>query len=124
MSYSSSINNSSLTLNDSILTDIAEALDSWTDKILVLETDLSRNSDIQKKISSSLKKQVLDGLIGDKEAKELHYIVDLWTSLHRSYACKKLGVEYCDTDILSDVLELFELKQVTKSFVICIALEL
>ena len=109
---------------DHILEDIAQAFDSWTQRILTLETDLRRNSNIRRDIQDCLQKQVLDGLIKREDANELQYVVDLWTNLHRAYVCKKIGADFADHEILSHLLDLFNLKQISKSFVIRVALEL
>ena len=109
---------------DHILEDIVQALDSWTQRILVLETDLRRNSNIKSDIVDCLQRQVLDGLIRREDAKELEYVLDLWTNLHRAYVCKQIGTEFSDREVLSHLLELFSLKQISKSFVIRVALEL
>ena len=109
---------------DHILEDIVQALDSWTQRILVLETDLQRNSNIKRDIDDCLQRQVLDGLINLQDANELQDVLDLWTNLHRAYVCKQIGADFADQEILSHLLELFSLKQISKSFVIRIALEL
>ena len=108
---------------DHILEDIVQALDSWTQRILVLETDLQRNENIKRNISDCLQRQVLDGLIKQEDAKEFEYILDLWTNLHRAYICKQIGVDFADQEVLSYLLELFSLKQISKKFVIHVALE-
>ena len=117
-------NNRSSCDTDPILEDIIDALDLWTQKILVLETDLQQNSDIKKTIVDCLQRQVLDGLLKDQDAKELQYVLDLWGNLHRAYACRKCGVDFVDEEALTNLLELFSLKQISKSFFIRVALEL
>ena len=109
---------------DPVLEDIVNALDLWTQKILVLETDLQQNSDVKKTIVDCLQRQVLDGLLTEQDAKELQYVVDLWNKLRRSYACKKCGADFADEEALENLLELFSLKQISKSFFIRVALEL
>ena len=109
---------------DHILEDIVQAFDSWTQRILTLETDLRRNSNIRRDIRDYLQKQVLDGLIKREDANELQCVVDLWTNLHRAYVCKQIGADFADQEILSHLLDLFNLKQISKSFVIRVALEL
>ena len=109
---------------DHILEDIVQALDLWTQRILVLETDLQRNLDIRGNVGDCLQRQVLDGLIKQQDANELQYVLDLWVNLHRAYMCKQIGAEFSDHEVLSHLLELFSLKQISKSFVIRVALEL
>ena len=109
---------------DHILEDIVQALDTWSQRILMLETDLQRNTNIKTNIGNCLQKQVLDGLINRQDANELEYVLDLWTNLHRAYVCKQIGADFADQDILSFLLELFSLKQISKSFFLRVALEL
>ena len=114
----------SISAVDHILEDIVQALDSWTQRILVLEIDLQRNSNIKNDITDCLQRQVLDGLIRREDAKEFEYVLDLWTNLHRAYSCKQIGADFADQDVLSYLLELFSLKQISKTFFIRVALEL
>ena len=123
-SSSSSRSSRSISGVDHILEDIVQALDSWTQRILVLETDLQRNINIKRNISDCLQRHVLDGLIKQEDAKEFEYVLDLWTSLHRAYVCKQIGADFADQEVLSCLLELFSLKQISKKFVIRVALEL
>ena len=110
--------------NDYILGDIVQALDSWTHRIFLLETDLQRNTDIKRDIVDSLQRQVLDGLIKREDAKEIEYILDLWLNLYQQYKCRQIGLKFSEQEILSNLLDLFRLKQISKSFVIRVMLEL
>ena len=109
---------------DLILDDITQALDSWTHRITVLENELRSNTNVKNNIIDSLQRQVWDGLISQGEADELKYILDLWTKLHSSYVCRQLGAEFSDREVIDTLLELFSLKQITKSFFIRITLQL
>ena len=126
ITHSGDNNDSRSSFNDTdpVLEDIVDALDLWTQKILVLETDLQQNSDVKKTIVDCLQRQVLDGLLKEQDAKELQYVLELWTDLHRAYICKKCGVDFVDEEALENLLELFSLKQISKSFFIRVALEL
>ena len=121
--YASS-SSSSISGDDHILDDIVRALDSWTQRIFTLETDLQRNTDVKRSIVSSLQRQVLDGLISREDAKEIEYILDLWANLHQAYMCKQIGIEFSIQEVLSNLLDLFNLKQISKTFVIRVMLEL
>ena len=109
---------------DHILEDIVQAFDSWTQRIFMLESDLHRNLNIRIAIQDSLQKQVLDGMIKREDADELQHVLNLWTNLHRAYVCKRIGADFADQEILSHLLDLFNLKQISKSFVIRVTLEL
>lgn len=122
--YNVSSIDSSSSDGDTVLEDIVQALDSWTQQILVLETDLQRNLDTKRTVTDCLQRQVLDGLIKQQDANELEYILDLWTNLHRAYSCKQIGADFVDQEVLSNLLELYSLKQISKSFFIHVTLEL
>ena len=121
---SSISSNSSRNDADIVLEDIVQALHSWTNRILVLEGDLRSNSNLKRSVTDCLQGQVLDGLIKQQDANELQYILNLWINLHRAYSCKQIGADFADQEVLSNLLELYSLKQISKSFFIRVALEL
>ena len=105
-----------------ILQDITEGLESWSRRICELETEYNRTSNLHQNIINSLQRQLLDGLISQQDLKELEYVADLWLKLHLSFKCKVLGCEFSDRDVLTYLLELFSLKQISKAFFIEVAL--
>ena len=109
---------------ETVLTDIAIALDSWAEQIIDAESRIKKTQDIRKSVLDSLNRQVLDGLISEQDSIELEYICDLWINLYKSFQCKSSGAEFTDRDVLTYLLELYSLKQISKSFFINIALEL
>ena len=111
-------------MTESVLKDIVIALDSWTEKIIDAESRIKKTQDIRKSVLDSLNRQVLDGLISEQDSIELEYICDLWLNLYRSFLCKSSGADFADRDVLTYLLELYTLKQISKNFVINIALEL
>ena len=111
-------------MTESILKDIVIALDSWTEKIIDAESRIKKTQDIRKSVLDSLNRQVLDGVISEQDSIELEYICDLWINLYKSFLCKSSGADFADRDVLTYLLELYTLKQISKNFVINIALEL
>lgn len=107
-----------------ILEDISEALESWSQRILDAETKLKRTTDLRQDIVDALKRQVLDGLISDQDSIELEYVADLWINLYKTFLCRYIGTEFTDRDVLTCLLELFTLKQISKDFFIQVALQL
>ena len=101
---------------ENILENIVDGLNSWTEQILDLEERLEKITDVRKSVLDSLKRQVLDGFISELNAIELERICDLWIRLYNSFLCKIAGVEVLDRDVLTDLLELFTLKQISKKF--------
>ena len=111
-------------MTESVLKDIVIALDSWTEKIIDAESRIKKTQDIRKSVLDSLNRQVLDGLISEQDSRELEYICDLWLNLYRSFLCKSSGADFADRDVLTYLLELYSLKQISKNFFINLALEL
>ena len=109
---------------DVVLSDIVIALESWTDRIVDTESRIKKTQDLRKSVLDSLNRQVLDGLISESDSRELLYTCDLWINLYKSFLLKFAGVEFSDQDVLTYLLELFYLKQISKNFFISIALEL
>ena len=109
---------------EAVLTDIVIALNSWTEQIIDAESRIKKTQDIRKSVLDSLNRQVLDGLISEQDSIELEYICDLWINLYTSFLCTSSGAEFTDRDVLTYLLELYSLKQISKNFFINIALEL
>ena len=109
---------------ETVLTDIVIALDSWTEQIIDAESRIKKTLDIRKSVLDSLNRQVLDGLISEQDSIELEYICDLWINLYTSFLCTSSGAEFTDRDVLTYLLELYSLKQISKNFFINITLEL
>ena len=107
-----------------VLLTISEALESWSDRVCNLETLCKRASDFHQTVIEFLQRQVIDGLISPQDVKELEYTADLWQKLHISYNCKVLGCQFSNEDILTYLLELYTLKQISKDFFIRVALKL
>ena len=111
-------------MTESVLKDIVIALDSWTEQIIDVESRIKKTQDKRKSVLDSLNRQVLDGLISEQDSIELEYICDLWINLYKSFLCKSSGADFADRDVLTYLLELYTLKQLSKNFVTNIALEL
>ena len=107
-----------------ILEDISEALESWSQRILAIETKIERTRDLRENIVNTLQRQVLDGLISEQDSFELEYVADLWINLYKTFLCHSIGTEFTDRDVFTYLLELFGLKQISKDFFIRVALQL
>ena len=118
------MSSSSSNSNENILEDIASAFDSWTSRIIDVESKLQKTQDIRKSVLQSLNRQVLDGLVSEQDSIELEYVVDLWLNLYRTYLCKCVGADFSDRDVLTYLIELYTLKQISKEFFIQVALQL
>ena len=109
---------------ESVLENIIDGLNSWTEKILDVEERLKKTKDIRQSVLNSLNRQVLDGFISEQDSIELEHTYDLWLNLYKSCLCKSAGADFADRDVLTYLLELYTLKQITKEFYISATLEL
>ena len=107
-----------------ILQTISDALESWSQRVCNLETICKRTSDFHQKVVNCLQGQLIDGLISQQDVKELEYAADLWQKLYITYNCKILGCEFSTRDVLTYLLELYSLKQISQDFFIEVALKL
>ena len=101
-----------------VLEDISEAFESWSQRLLDVETKIERTDDLRQNIVHSLEGQVVDGLLTDNDFRELLYVADLLINLYKTFLCRCVGVEFTDRDVLNNLLELFSLKQISKDFFI------
>ena len=109
---------------DNVLSDIVIALDSWTERIIDAESRIKKTQDIGKSVLDSLNRQVLDGLISEQDAIELEYTCDLWINLYKSFLCHSAGADFADRDMISYLIELYGLKQISKELFVQIVLDL
>ena len=121
---SSEPSSSSSSSGSSVLEDIVDAIDLWTQQLLDAESRLKKTQNIRENVANSLQRQVLDGLISESDSFELEYTTDLWLNLHKSFLCKCVGADFSDRDVLHYLVELYTLKQISKELFTQIVLEL
>ena len=109
---------------EKILENIVDGLNSWAEKILDVEERIKKTSNLRESVVNSLNRQVLDGLISQQDSIELEEICDLWLNLYKSVMCMSVGADFADCVVVTYLLELYTLKQITKEFFINATLEL
>ena len=109
---------------NNIVDNILDALENWAHRILDSESIFNWTATLNQKISDSLHRQLLDGFISDQDVRELEYVCDLWTKLLVSLNCRLSGCEFSNRNVLSYLLELYTLKQISKELFIETALQL
>ena len=107
-----------------VLEDITDALESWSQRILDVESKIKGVTDLRQSIIDSLQRQVVDGLLSEQDSVELEYVADLWINLYKTFLCRCIGTDFTDRDVFTYLLELFTLKQISKEFFIRVALQL
>ena len=95
---------------------IDKTFDTWMTK--VVENEITDDINLSKTINESLWRQLQEGLLNQYEYNDLEYIGGLWIKLKRSTKFYKLGSTGSKKDILLVLVELFELKQISKEMFI------
>ena len=107
-----------------ILEDISQALDNWSHRILDVETKVKRVIDFRETIVADLHRKIQDGVISEQDSLEFEYITDLWANLYKSFLCRSAGADFADRDVITYLIELYGLKQISKELFVQIVLDL
>ena len=101
--------------------DLNTTFNTWMSN--VLDNEAGRTSNLKKKITESLSRQLQDGLISYHEYVD-KYIGGIWIKLLLLIKSYNLGCTSIKKDIASLLTELFELKQISKNLLIETILQL
>ena len=107
-----------------ILEDISQALENWSHRILDVETKVKRVKDFRETIVADLHRKIEDGVISEQDSLEFEYITDLWSNLYKSFLCRSAGADFADRDVITYLIELYGLKQISKELCVQIVLDL
>ena len=102
--------------------DLNTTFNAWMSK--VLDNEAGRTSELNSKITESLSRQLEDGLITYYEYVDMQYIGGIWIKLLLLIKSYNLGCTSIKKDIVSLLMELFELKQISKNLLIETILQL
>ena len=102
--------------------DLNTTFNAWMSK--VLDNEAGRTSELNNKITESLSRQLEDGLISYYEYVDMQYIGGIWIKLLLLIKSYNLGCTSIKKDIVSLLMELFELKQISKNLLIETILQL
>lgn len=111
-------------LLDSKKENLSTSFDSWMTKVLDNEAERKKTLNLSAKIKESLSRQLQDGLLSYYEYIDLEYTGRIWIRLLNTVNAYHLGSACNKKDILSLLLELLELKQISKELFIESALQL
>ena len=102
--------------------DLNTTFNAWMSN--VIDNEAGRTTDLKKKITESLNRQLQDGLISYHEYVDMRYICGIWIKLLLLIKSYNLGCTSIKKDISSLLVELFDLKQISKSLLIETILQL
>ena len=109
---------------EDIWSDISNALETWTNRILDAEAQHSKSKQYQQVVEEALQRQQSDGLLSHHDYTELIDIASLWNNLLNATSTFTLGCFAVKRDIIAILLEIYTLKQVTKHMFIEACLKL
>jgi len=110
-------------MSTSILEDITQALDTWSQQLLDVEIKVRNIEDYRENLVGDLRRNVQEGIISEVDFKEFEYTTDLWINLYKAVLFHSVGAEFSDRDIVFYLLELFQSKQISKETFVEIILE-
>ena len=109
----------SIEVNQSrVWSDFEEALRRWMCKILDAESRLEKTASFRQNIEASLRRQQLDGLLNHQDIAELQHITNIWMNLLNCVSSYSVGCDFVKRDIITYLIELYNLRQITKSLVV------
>ena len=94
---------------------ITDALDNWMERVLDAEARHSKTIDFTQRIEQSLTRQQQDGFLTYDELAKLRYITDLWQRLLHASSCYTIGCDFLKRDIITLLLDLHTIQQISAS---------
>ena len=107
-----------------ILEKISEALDVYSQQLLDVGIKIRRKEDSYEDLITDLQRKVNAGIISEQDSNEFEYVADLWLNLYKSFICRSAGATFADRDVINYLIELYEVKQISKERFVQIVLEL
>ena len=107
-----------------VWSDIEDALNRWTGRVLDVEARYSNRANFRQNIEEALRRQQQDGFLNHHDIAELRYIADLWVNLLNSISSYTIGCEFVKRDIITFLLELHKLRQISDALFIETCLQL
>ena len=104
--------------------DIEDALHRWTASILDAESRHDKVASFRDNIEASLRRQQLDGFLDHHDVAELRHVADLFMNLLHATSCYRIGCVFLKRDIITILLELHTLKQITNTMFVEACLQL
>ena len=108
-----------------ILEKILDALDVYSQHLLFdVEIKIRRVEDSYKNLIVDLQRKVDAGIISEEDSVKFKDIAVLWLNLYKSFICRSAGATFADRDVINYLIELYEVKQISKDFFVQTVLEL
>ena len=99
-----------------ILEKISEALDVYSQHLFNIGIKIRHIEDSRENIFTELHRKVDAGIISEQDSIEFEDIADLWLNLYKSFICHSVGATFADRDVINNLIDLYEVKQISKDF--------
>ena len=109
---------------DDVWQNIADAAYDWSRRLVDAECLHARSTDFRSNVESSLYRQQLDGFLSIHDVSELRYTTDLWVELLNSLSSYLVGCVFLKRNVISLLLKLYSVKQISEELFIEICLKL
>jgi len=109
---------------DDIWQIIADAANDWSRRIVDAECLHARSTDFRSGVESSLYRHQLDGFLSIRDVGELRYTTDLWVELLNSLSSYLVGCVFLKRNVISLLLKLYSVKQISEELFIETCLKL
>lgn len=106
------------------LQSIINHLNIFEERLIDSEHKLERSSETDRRIEQILSRQLQDGLVSYIEYVNLNHIKLLWTSTSRALATHSIGCKSSRRQILTNLIELYTLKEIERDVFLDIVTEL
>ena len=97
---------------------IADAAYNWSRRIVDAESLHARSTDFRSGIENSIYRLQLDGFLSTHDVGELRYTTDLWVELLNSLSSYLMGCVFLKRNIISLLLKLYSVKQISEELFI------
>ena len=109
---------------DDIWQIIADAANDWSRRLVDAECLHARSTDFRSNVESSLYRQQLDGFLSIRDVGDLRYTTDLWVELLNSLSSYLVGCVFLKRNVISLLLKLYSVKQISEELFIETCLKL
>ena len=98
---------------DDVWEHLAGALDNWTQRIVDTESRQKKCTTFRQDIGCALHRMSGDGLLNQHDINELQYVADVWSKLLTATSCYAMGSCLAKRIVITLLLELHTLKQIS-----------
>ena len=99
-------------------------MDAYSQQLFNVEIKIRRVEDSYENFITELQRKVDAGIISEADSVEFKDIAVLWLNLYKSFICRTAGATFADREVINNLIELYDVKQISKELFVGIALEL